>query len=309
MSKTAPGSVSALGYLGFEAPDVSGWRTWATRVFGLQEVEAPPDVPREHLYLRMDDRGWRFAIQPGKSGRLAFTGWEVADPSALERLTHRLTGAGIQVHHDPELAKLRMVEHLVRCEDPSGYRLEFFCGQFLSRTPFVSPLGVRFVTGDLGMGHILQTVSDLEATKRFYIDLLGFRLTDFIRFGQNKVHFTRVNARHHSLAFVQARGRAPELGHFMVEVDELDAVGYALDRIHGGMGRVTETLGRHTNDLMVSFYCENPSGSQAECGWGGRRIDEATWTVTTYDATAYWGHKVPGSEYSQGGPLSPRERE
>jgi 3,4-dihydroxy-9,10-secoandrosta-1,3,5(10)-triene-9,17-dione 4,5-dioxygenase len=284
------------------------WRTWATRVFGLQEVAAPPGAPADHLYLRMDERAWRFAIEPGDEGRLAYTGWEVASPASLRVLEERLAEAGIRCERDAELARVRRVEDLIRCEDPNGFQLEFFCGGFVSREPFVSPLGVKFVTGDMGLGHILLTVQDVEATKRFYLDLLGFRLTDFIEFGPNKVHFTRVNPRHHSLAFVQARGGAAQLGHFMVEVSDVDAVGRALDRIHAGMGRVTETLGRHTNDLMLSFYCENPSGSQAEYGCGGRVIDEATWTVTTYDATAFWGHKVPGSEYSEAGPVSPREQ-
>jgi len=304
----ADGAVVALGYLGFKAEDPGAWRTWATEVLGLQEADAPHGAPADHLYLRMDERAWRFAIEPGDTGTLAYTGWEVASPDALARLGGRLADAGVRIERDPALARLRNVEDLIRCEDPSGFQLEFFCGGFIPRQPFVSPLGVKFVTGDMGLGHILLMVKDVEATKQFYFDVLGFRLTDFIEFGPNKVHFTRVNPRHHSLAFVQARGRPAQLGHFMVEVSDVDAVGRALDKIHAGKGRVTETLGRHTNDLMLSFYCENPSGSQAEYGCGGRVIDEATWTVTTYDATAFWGHKVPGSEYSDVGPVSPRDQ-
>ena len=302
-----PSPVIALGYLGFQTRDLPAWRKWSTEVLGLQEVEAPRGVPQDHLYLRMDERAWRFAVEPGDTGAIAYAGWEVASPSQLDRLVNALEEAGVHVHRNPDLARLRRVEQLVCCEDPSGYRLEFFCGGPIDRAPFVSPLGVRFVTGALGLGHILLTVKDAEAAKRFYVDLLGFRLSDFIQFGENKVHFTRVNPRHHSLAFVQARGAAPELGHFMLEVSEIDAVGRALDRIHA-VGGLTETLGRHTNDHMLSFYCENPSGSQLEYGWGGRQVDEATWTVTTYDATAYWGHKVPGTEYSGAGPISPRDQ-
>ena len=309
MSHSYFSPVISLGYLGFQAQDISTWRTWTTQVLGLKEVEPPPGVSNDHLYLRMDERSWRFAIEPGDAGCLAFTGWEVANEAALEKVSKTLTDAGYEVHDDPDLARLRRVERLVRCLDPSGFRLEFFYGQFIPRVPFVSPLGVRFVTGDQGLGHILQTVSDIEETKRFYLDLLGFRLSDYIVFGGNKVHFTRVNTRHHSLAFVKARGGAPQLGHFMLEVDDLDAVGRALDLTHAGMGRVTETLGKHTNDHMLSFYCENPSGSQTEYGWGGRVVDEASWAVTTYHSTAYWGHKVPGSEYSTKGPVSPREQE
>lgn len=302
------GEVTGLGYLGFHAPDVAAWRTWATGLVGMQVAEAPPGARDGELFLRMDEQGWRLAIEPAETGGLAYTGWEVADPAALERLGNDLADAGVKAVEDPALARRRQVERLLRCSDPDGNDLEFFCGAFIPEQPFVSPLGVRFVTGDLGLGHILQTVADEGAAKRFYLDVLGFRLSDIIEFGPNKVHFLHVNRRHHSLAFVQVADRPPSLGHFMVEVTDLDTVGRALDRVNSGMAQLTETLGKHTNDHMVSFYMMNPSGSQTEYGCAGRLIDGDSWKVSTYSATAYWGHKVPGSEYSATGPVSPRER-
>lgn len=299
--------VTALGYLGFRAPDIEAWRTWATELLGLQVAAPPPHASDKDLFLRMDERGWRFAVEPSDAGGLAYTGWEVPDPAALERLGNTLADAGVDVKEDPSLAQTRHVEKLIRCADPDGYDLEFFCGAFIPEQPFVSPLGVRFVTGDLGLGHILQTVSDAAAARHFYLDVLGFRLSDIIEFGRNRVHFLHVNRRHHSLAFVEVPDRRPALGHFMVEVDDLDTVGRALDRVHSGMATLTETLGKHTNDHMVSFYMMNPSGSQTEYGCMGRLVDDDTWTVNTYSATAYWGHKVPGSEYSTTGPASPRD--
>ncbi|TYB41054.1 VOC family protein [Actinomadura chibensis] len=298
--------VKALGYLGFHAPDVAAWRTWATGLLGMQVAEPPPGTPAGALFLRMDERGWRLAVEPGESGRLAYTGWEVADPAALERLGNHLADADVKVVEDPALARRRRVERLIRCADPDGNELEFFCGAFIPEQPFVSPLGTGFVTGDLGLGHILQNVANADAARRFYLDVLGFRLSDVIEFGPNRVHFLRVNRRHHSLAFVEVAEKPPSLGHFMVEVDDLDTVGRALDRVNAGMARLTETLGKHTNDHMVSFYMMNPSGSQTEYGCAGRLVDEATWKTNVYSATAYWGHKVPGSEYSTGGPVSPR---
>ena len=41
--------------------------------------------------------------------------------------------------------------------------------------------------------------------------------------------------------------------------------------------RVGVTLGRHTNDLMTSFYAKTPSAFMVECGWGGREIDPPNW--------------------------------
>jgi hypothetical protein len=52
------------------------------------------------------------------------------------------------------------------------------------------------------------------------------------------------------------------------------------------------TLGRHTNDQMVSFYVITPSGFEVEYGWGGRLIDDSVWQVQRHDRGALWGHKV-----------------
>ncbi|MGE0304434.1 MAG: VOC family protein [Acidimicrobiia bacterium] len=294
--------VKALGYLGFHATELDVWRRWATEVLGMQVV-APS--PGSDLLLRMDERGWRVSVEEAEAGGLAFVGWEVADEAALCALQGRLQSAGVSVHEDPRSAALRRVERLITCRDPDGFVLEFFVGAHVPEQPFVSPTGVTFVTGAMGLGHILLNVADEAATKRFYLDLLGFRMSDYIRFEQYKVHFTHVNQRHHSLAFVEVADRPPSLGHFMVEVDTIDDVGRALDRVNAGAGVLTETFGRHSNDHMLSFYMMNPSGSQAEYGYGGRLID-SEWRVVNYDVTAYWGHKVPGSEYSMDGPASPR---
>lgn len=302
----SPSPVIALGYLGFYAEDLNAWEEWATQIFGFQKTHLPGSEPNEHLYLRIDERQWRFSVERRTKGGVAFVGWEVANSGALHHLHDRLVAHGCKVVNDAGLAKKRCVQELIRCEDPDGFSLEFFYGHLVSREPFVSPRGINFVTGDMGLGHILLTVHDIERTKAFYLDCLGFSISDYIVFGGNRVHFTHVNPRHHSLAFVQTGDRRAQLGHFMVQADSIDAVGFALDRLHASQWQLKETLGRHTNDRMLSFYCENPSGSQTEFGWGGRRISGG-WQVEAYDATAFWGHKVPGTEYAEGGPQSPRE--
>jgi len=291
-------AIVGLGYLGFHATDVEEWRRFATDLLGLQVAPNPPGAPSEQLYLRMDERTWRFAIEPADKGGLAYTGWEVGDEESLTSLTDRLTSAGVSVKTDEALARMRQVEGLVSCEDPDGNVLEFFYGAHIAQEPFVSPRGVHFVTGELGLGHILQHVGDLDAAKDFYLGLLAFRLSDTIMFRAHKVHFAHVNPRHHSLAFVAVPGIEPGLSHFMLEVDSIDAVGRTLDLVNAGQGELTETLGKHTNDHMVSFYMRNPSGSQVEYGFAGRLVDDATWTIANYDSTSYWGHRVPGAEYT-----------
>ncbi|QXC46140.1 VOC family protein [Rhodococcus qingshengii] len=282
--------VVGLGYVGLYATDLHAWRRYGTEILGLQDVSTHESSDGQTVLLRADEKGWRFAIHEGPEGGAAYVGWEVANRAALDALGKRLSDAGVSVEEDSECATSRQVEGLLRCLDPDGHRLEFFYGPKVPKEPFVSPRGVRFVTGDLGLGHVFFFVTDLRETKRFYLDVLGFRLSDTIEFDGRKVHFLHVNARHHSLAFVQNEKLAPALGHFMLEVDDIDDVGRALDAVNSGNVELTETLGRHTNDFAISFFMKNPSGSEVEYGVEGRLVDDATWRVSSYDSTSLWGH-------------------
>ena len=79
----------------------------------------------------------------------------------------------------------------------------------------------------------------------------------------------------------------------MLEVRSMDDVGLAYDRALKSGVRIMQTLGKHPNDGMFSFYARTPSGFQFEFGWGGRQVDDATWAPTTYDRISEWGHHPP----------------
>jgi 3,4-dihydroxy-9,10-secoandrosta-1,3,5(10)-triene-9,17-dione 4,5-dioxygenase len=129
----------------------------------------------------------------------------------------------------------------------------------------------------------------------FYTNVLGFRVSDYWRpsGSQHDVVFLHCTPRHHSLALVPAG--EPALYHFMLEMNTLDDVGYALDR-HDATGTpVASGLGKHTNDHMVSFYSRSPSGFQVEIGCGGRLVDDETWLVTQLTKPSFWGHRSPAT--------------
>jgi 2,3-dihydroxybiphenyl 1,2-dioxygenase len=170
--------------------------------------------------------------------------------------------------------------------------IELFWGPILDHEVFVSPSGTSgFVTGALGLGHIVLGTPESAAAKAFYVDLLGFRVSDYWRPGGTEVVFLHCNPRHHSLALVPAE--EAQLYHFMLEMESLDDVGRALDR-HRDLGIPLSTdLGKHPNDEMVSFYSRSPSGFDVEIGCGGRLVDDATWTVVEITKPSLWGHRSP----------------
>jgi 3,4-dihydroxy-9,10-secoandrosta-1,3,5(10)-triene-9,17-dione 4,5-dioxygenase len=291
--------IASLGYLRIESTDVAAWREFGVRVLGLVEGRGPDGGA---LYLRMDDFPARLVILPGERDRLLASGWEVAGAAGLAEIGQALDRAGVAVKTatSQELAE-RRVGQMLRFDDPSGNALEVFCGAALEHRPAVSPYGNRFITGLLGMGHVVLPVSDGEASLRFYTDVLGFRLRDSMRmapelFGQPAggpplwLRFLGCNPRHHSLALAPFPAPAG-IVHLMIEVAALDDVGRAMDRCARRGARLSATLGRHANDLVVSFYVATPGGFDIEYGTDGRLVDDATWISRETTAISLWGHQ------------------
>jgi 3,4-dihydroxy-9,10-secoandrosta-1,3,5(10)-triene-9,17-dione 4,5-dioxygenase len=290
------GLISSLGYLRIESADTSAWREFGTKILGLSEGRGPdPDA----VYLRMDDFPARLIIVPGERERLLTAGWEVADERTLGEVAHILAGAGVPVKaaDAAELAD-RRVGRLLHVDDPSGNSLEIFCGAALDSRPHVSPYGSQFVTGGQGLGHVVLPAADDEETLSFYADLLGFRLRDSMRlpgefFGkpgsQVWMRFLGCCPRHHSLALAPMTPAAG-IVHLMIEVATLDDVGRALDRGIRRNQTISSTLGRHANDLMVSFYVRTPGGFDIEYGTDGRLVDDSTWVSRESTAVSLWGH-------------------
>jgi 3,4-dihydroxy-9,10-secoandrosta-1,3,5(10)-triene-9,17-dione 4,5-dioxygenase len=290
--------IRSLGYLRIESADVGAWREFGVRALGMVEGRGPEAGA---VYLRMDDFPARLVIVPGEREGLLASGWEVPGESDLAGVGRALEEAGVAVKAGTpaELAE-RRVAQLLRFDDPAGNALEVFSGAALEHRPAVSPYGNRFVTGFLGLGHVVLPVSDDESALRFYTDVLGFRLRDSMRmapelFGRPAglplwMRFLGCNPRHHSLALAPFPAPAG-IVHLMIEVASLDDVGRAMDRCARRGAPASATLGRHANDLMVSFYVRTPGGFDIEYGTDGRLVDDATWVSQETTAISLWGHR------------------
>lgn len=286
----------SLGYLTISTHDIERWRHFAFGVLGFAEGSGPDPSA---LYLRLDERAARIVLVPGESERVLSVGWEVRDGAALRRLKAILDGAGIAFKElSGREADARRVEEVITFEDPAGVTLEVFHGAVLDHSPVITPFGARFVTGDQGLGHVVLPATDPGGLFDFYTEILGFRSRGAFRipappeFGPIRVRFLGINARHHSLAIAPAmHQRDPGVVHVMVEVDTLDAVGQALDRVNAEGIQVSSTLGRHTNDKMVSFYVRTPGDWDIEFGTDGVRVDETYYTAEEITADSYWGHQ------------------
>lgn len=288
-------SVSQLGYLGLGVTNLGEWERFATEILGMQISERRDDGS---LMIRMDDHHYRFLLQRGGNDDLACIGWEVPDRASLMSVAEQVRAAGIEVTHaGADEAQARSVVEMIKFRDPNGVPSEIVYGPLVHDDPFVSPREISgFSTGDLGLGHFILVVNDLDQSLDFYMNALGFRISDFItmnmgRMGAVRLAFLHCNPRHHTIAMVANPATQKRLNHIMVEVNSVDDVGATYELCQDRNVPIVTSLGRHTNDKMLSFYMGSPSGFAVEYGWGGRRVDDSTWQVQMHTSASVWGHR------------------
>ena len=283
-----------LAYIVVAAGDLDAWRDYATNIAGMHLGQDEEDT----LGLRIDDHPWRIRIERGVDDDMTAAGWDLGSEAALDGYVARLREKGVQVREGDSAT--RCVAKLFTIDDPNGFAHEFFHGRtgIDSVAPMVSPVvrGSGFVTGDLGIGHILPVAKDYDQSVRWYQDVLGLRYSDRIRqemapgLYADATFFHTATCRHHSLA-TGAFPSSKRLNHLMLEFADMSDVGAAFDRARAAEVPIVLELGHHPNDQMFSFYMRTPSGFGLELGYGGIIIDEASWEPKTYSQMSDWGHR------------------
>lgn len=287
-----------LAWLRFEVSKLELWHRYLAEVLAVHV-----DAGWELLKVRLDDRRWRMLFTQGPRDDLTEVAWNFPTEEAFEAAVARARawGAEVEVAHPMEADVLR-VHALARLRDPGGVPVALLHGQARGGPPLELPHGHRgFVAGDLGLGHVVLRTKDKARSMAFYEEVLGLRRSDRIvtEIAGHAVDLDffhvpgtpAARARHHSLA---VGGPLPKrLHHFMLECRSVDDVGACYDRMIALDLPIFQTLGRHPNDRMLSFYAVTPSGFQVEVGWGGRLVEDETWEPRVYEQISEWGHHHP----------------
>lgn len=272
------GAVTELGYMGISVSDAAAWKTYAGDVVGMEVVD---DGEGDRFYLRMDSWHHRIVVHVNGHDDLAYLGWRVSGPEALEALAGTLNAANyaFRVASDGEAAE-RHVLGLIKLDDPGGNPTEIFWGpELMLGKPFHPgrPMYGRFVTGSQGLGHCLLRQDDDAAAYRFY-RMLGLRggVEYQVPLPNGTVCtpvFMHCNTRQHSVAF--GLGPMPKrVNHLMIEYDELDDLGIAHDLVRQRQIPVAMQIGKHSNDKALTFYHACPSNWLWELGWGGGQSED-----------------------------------
>ncbi len=120
------------------------------------------------------------------------------------------------------------------------------------------------------IGHVVLNVTDLEASVRFYTDVLGLEISD--RYPESMVPggmvFLRCNTDHHGVALVGGAmmREGSSLNHFAFEVATLDEV----FRARAWLGKHGVPLvfeGRRRAGCQIAVEFRDPDGNNLEIYW------------------------------------------
>lgn len=296
--------ILGIGYLGFESTSPGAWKDYGTDVLGFEMAASPADDPHS-IYLRLDDRRHRIAIHPGEVDGLAYIGWEAKHRPAYEEVLESLRRHGVALTEgDAALCARRGVHEVAQFSDPVGYRHELFYGQKMTPGSFrPGRAHGGFAADDQGIGHVVLITPTYPAElDDFFLKVLGFEWFGYgtgsaktfdqaSGGGRAGLFRAKLNRRSHTIAY----GHMPHrmgIQHLGIAVKELDDVGVAQEIVEQRQLQMVLTMGRHTNDPVVSFYHETPSGFAIELLW-----EERPWQGP-YEANpervSKWGHKLVG---------------
>jgi catechol 2,3-dioxygenase-like lactoylglutathione lyase family enzyme len=146
------------------------------------------------------------------------------------------------------------------------------------------------------LGHVVIGTRDAEASQRFFVDGVGFKVSDQVR---GLATFMRCSTDHHNLLIQPAP--VSFLHHTSWQVDDVDEVGRgALTMLEGHPERHVWGLGRHFIGSNFFWYLRDPAGNFSEYYSDMDSItDDQLWTPGMWEPslrTLYaWGPDVPPS--------------
>lgn len=292
-------AIQELGYLRLSMKDPQGWADFGESIMGFGKTKNA-DGDADACYLRLDEAPFRYIIEKGEADCFVAAGYGVADEAAFETLIGKVEAAGVAVARgDAAGAKHRAVAGYASFSDPSGNLVEVFYGR-AAGSSFTPGCGISaFVTDPMGLGHLVLPAPENQATIDFYMDVVGFGNSDDLMLPppaegmpEQRIYFMHAdNPRHHTLGLYNFPSPTGVV-HVMAELSSIDEVGACMDRVKQAGLHIFASLGRHSNDEMVSFYFFGPGGIGIEVGYDGKQIEDwSQFTPTKSTIGDIWGHE------------------
>lgn len=254
---------SRLGYAALRVTDLAASLAYYRDRVGLMEAE----VSDTQALLRCSDKPYDLVLERGEVAGLSRIGFEFEDRENLEKAYAHMKARGYKpVWTAPEDAARQKVATAFRFHNPdTGLALDFYTGQMMGK-PFIPT-----VTKISRLGHVVLNVSDYKKAHKFWVEDLGFAISDHV---PGRIAFLRCfpNPLHHTLALISAE--ADGLNHINFMVTDIDDIGRAMNRMKKEDIPIVFGPGRHLPSTSIFLYFLDPDGMTTEYSFGMELIEE-----------------------------------
>lgn len=241
-------TVNQMGYAAFETPDLARALDYYTQYLGLTEVRRD----RKTAYLACPSDYHSVVLTESSNAAVTRLALQVAPDADLGAFAKQTAAGGIEVRMASDVGP--DTPQTVSITDPSGLVIDIIAGRHVTeRRPRNEGVMPR------KLGHTAFFTSDIQATVKFYTDVLGFRVSDWI--GDFFV-FMRCGPDHHTVNFITGPQRG--LHHIAFELNDWTHVKEACDLLsRHDMGLIWGP-GRHGPGHNIYTYHLNPDGFTIE---------------------------------------------
>jgi catechol 2,3-dioxygenase len=286
--------IKRMAHVALRVPALEASVGWATMVMGMREVERVDGVS----YLSHADCHHSLQLIASDRSALDHFAMEAHDEQALERLTARLREHEVTIVS--ETPQELGIERAIRFLGPDGHVIEVFTGMAQSG-PIHTGRGVQ----PRKFGHPTLTCPDIGPTRRFFEDVLEFRISDEI--GDGVLAFLRCSVDHHGLGLQKGESG---LNHYAWEVESLAILGELGETLARNDGRFIWGPGRHGAGHNLFTYHFDPAGCVVEYYadlyqvWDERSYVPGKWSLSDHRGENLWGPGTPPELMSAFTPLA-----
>jgi catechol 2,3-dioxygenase len=271
-----------LSHVDITVPDLDLASAYYTEVIGMRQTERTPD--RVFLNCWDEEDHHSLAVRYDPRVGIDLFSFKVEAEDDLEDLERRVERYGVRVYR---MARGEEVGQgaSIRFETPSGHTMELVhevtkVGSLLGKlNPSPVPQGLRGIAPPR-MDHLLVTAEEVPEANRFYMDVLGFRLSEQLLDGDGHQIGVWLERSHspHDLAVVS--GANGGLHHFAYWLDDWDHVRQAADILAYNAIQIDVGPTRHGVTRGNTIYFFDPMGTRNEVFTGGYRPDPDFPTIT-----------------------------
>ena len=280
--------VSEIRYVGYGVPDLAAERTFYRDVWGLTEVGERDGMI--HFAAAGHDELFVVRLRQASDMRIDVIALAAATPADVDALHDKVVAAGCRIIFAPRDLDTLGGGYGFRFFSPDG--LPFEISAEVARGPFREM--VRWDGIPQKISHIVLHSPDHKAATQFFIDVLGFRLSDWLG---DFMSFLRCNQWHHRIAFLPG---PPCLNHVAYDMLTIDDMMRGISRLKQHGTDIRWGPGRHTAGNNTFSYFTTPNGFAVEYTSELEAVDFETHAATVYKPTPtamdQWGIGTGGPQ-------------